>query len=79
MLDPIQLDVRDLERSITFYKAVLAMLGYEPIYEVNGSAGLGVDGSSISAYRAENRRSKAFMSHSAAKIEPRFAPSMRQH
>ena len=45
MLDHIQIDVRDLERSIAFYKAVLAPLGYELIYEVNGSAGFGVDGS----------------------------------
>lgn len=45
MLDHIQIDVRDLERSIAFYKAALAPLGYQLIYEVNGSAGFATHGS----------------------------------
>ena len=45
MLDHIQFDVKDLEKSKAFYKATLAPLGYELIYEVNGSVGFGAGGS----------------------------------
>lgn len=44
MLDHILFNVRDLEKSKVFYKAALAPLGYELIYEVNGSVGFGADG-----------------------------------
>lgn len=42
MLDHIGIDVHDFEKSIAFYKAALAPLGYELIYEIQGSAGFGI-------------------------------------
>ena len=45
MIDHIQVDVQDFEKSKAFYQAALAPLGYELIFEVNGWAGFGVGGS----------------------------------
>jgi catechol 2,3-dioxygenase-like lactoylglutathione lyase family enzyme len=72
MLDHIQIDVRDLERSIAFYKVVLAPLGYELVFEVDGSAGFGVDGGIDfclqSAKRAVQGVHVAFRSEDRAKV-----------
>jgi catechol 2,3-dioxygenase-like lactoylglutathione lyase family enzyme len=44
MIDHVSLAVSDLDRSLAFYKAALAPLGYEVILQFPGVAGLGEHG-----------------------------------
>ncbi len=44
MIDHITIPVSDLERSVAFYAAALAPLGYEVLMRFPGGAGLGVKG-----------------------------------
>lgn len=44
MIDHISFAVSDLTRSITFYDAVLAPLGYERIWTIENAAGYGLKG-----------------------------------
>lgn len=44
MIDHISVPVSDLERSLAFYKAALAPLGYEVIMQFPGVAGFGEKG-----------------------------------
>jgi catechol 2,3-dioxygenase-like lactoylglutathione lyase family enzyme len=51
VVDHITLDVTDLERSQTFYKAALAPLGYGVVYEQDDWLSFGVTGSDDFAIR----------------------------
>jgi catechol 2,3-dioxygenase-like lactoylglutathione lyase family enzyme len=44
MLDHVSLRVQDLSRAVAFYKAALAPIGYDVLYEYPGTVGMGADG-----------------------------------
>ncbi|MEZ4366272.1 MAG: VOC family protein [Kofleriaceae bacterium] len=44
MIDHIGISVRDLAKSVAFYKQALAPLGYELVMQFDGVAGFGVGG-----------------------------------
>ena len=95
MLDHIGIDVQDFEKSIAFYKAALAELGYELIYEIQGSAGFGVSGNidfclqrgsrigsgTHVAFRGENRAKVRAFYEAALKAggKDNGSPGIREH